>query len=119
MKKPMIISAIFLLSMFVAVQSASAGNPNRHRPNGFTIGYNGIYFGAPDSHYDGHNHHPPHPRGHWEHIRVWVPPQYKQVWKPAYYSPAGRPVGGSWVTVMIRPGGWIIKKVWVSHQHRF
>ena len=77
-------------------------------------------------HHRRHSHHRPpahrhapgrhfgHRRGHWEYQRVWVPPTYREVWKPGYHNNRGRWIPGCWVKEPVSRGHWEKRKVRVA-----
>ena len=59
-------------------------------------------------------HRPPMPQrqgGHWETRKVWIPPVYKNVWKPHHHDQRGRWVSGGWIRIVERPGYYTKTKV--------
>jgi hypothetical protein len=135
MKKIATMVVIATLCLVLITSAAYAGSSRRHRLEGVAIGIGAVLLGKAiiDSAAAHHSrevihHHtvihrdPPRRhrvRGHWEIKQVWVPPVYKEVWKPGHYNRRGHWVEGKWVTRIKRYGYWKEKEVWVTHdRHR-
>ena len=133
MKKIIIIPLIVLIAVAINLQASSvlAGSKQRHRWEGFAIGFGTAIIGSIilDHHHNLHYYkpaprhnrmHPPPPprvwnhRGHWEMRKVWVPPTYKRVWNPSHYDRGGRWVEGDWIEIVDQPGYWVEEQVWIA-----
>ena len=118
------------LILTLTANSAFAGGRHKERWEGIAIGLGAAILGSAILSSNNHSsdrvpercplpapvykRHNTHHKGYWEVRAEWIPPIHKKVWNPGHYNRKGKWIEGAWIEIMVKPGYWTERKVWVT-----